>query len=101
MDKEYKTISQIAGPLSLWKNRTGSKATGIYHLPTEHQRGQVLDTSNDIVVSPGFEAQAPQQECGVRFTGETSNSCSKTSGKNLIRRSEPLDGDRASFRKTG
>src|SRR5512136_1214774 len=75
MAKEYHTISQIAGPL-VFVERTEPIGFGelvIIALPDgSTKRGQVLDTSNDVVVVQVFEGTGGiDKASGVRFLGET------------------------------
>ncbi|MDD1674990.1 MAG: V-type ATP synthase subunit B [Methanomicrobiales archaeon] len=73
--KEYKTITQIAGPL-LFIEKTEPIGYGelvnIVLYDGSVKRGQVLDTSDEIVVVQVFETTAGiGRDSGVRFTGET------------------------------
>ncbi|MDD1676181.1 MAG: V-type ATP synthase subunit B [Methanomicrobiales archaeon] len=73
--KEYKTITQIAGPL-LFIEKTEPIGYGelvnIVLYDGSIKRGQVLDTSDEIVVVQVFETTAGiGRDSGVRFTGET------------------------------
>jgi V/A-type H+-transporting ATPase subunit B len=73
--KEYKTINQIAGPL-LFVEKTEpvgySELVNIVLHDGTVKRGQVLDTSDEIVVVQVFETTAGiGRDSGVRFTGET------------------------------
>jgi V/A-type H+-transporting ATPase subunit B len=73
--KEYKTITQIAGPL-LFIEKTEPIGYGelvnIVLYDGSVKRGQVLDTSDEIVVVQVFETTAGiGKDSGVRFTGET------------------------------
>ncbi len=73
--KEYKTINQIAGPL-LFVEKTEpvgySELVNIVLYDGTIKRGQVLDTSDEIVVVQVFETTAGiGRDSGVRFTGET------------------------------
>ncbi len=75
MAKEYHTISQIAGPL-VFVERTEPVGYGelvLIALPDgSMKRGQVLDTSKDIVVVQVFEGTGGiDRSSGVRFLGET------------------------------
>lgn len=75
MVKEYHTISQIAGPL-VFVERTDPVGFGelvAIALPDgSTKRGQVLDTSNEVVVVQVFEGTGGI-DCasGVKFLGET------------------------------
>jgi V/A-type H+/Na+-transporting ATPase subunit B len=73
--KEYRTIKQIAGPL-LFVEKTEpigySELVNIVLYDGTIKRGQVLDTSDDLVVVQVFETTAGiGRDSGVRFTGET------------------------------
>jgi V/A-type H+/Na+-transporting ATPase subunit B len=75
VSKEYKTISQIAGPLVFVKN---TEPIGYQELVSVKlsdgsiKRGQVLDTSNDLVVVQIFEGTTGiDRAAAVRFLGET------------------------------
>jgi len=73
--KEYRTISKIAGPL-VFVEKTEPIAYGelvnIVLFDGTIKRGQVLDTSDDLVVVQIFETTTGiGKDSGVRFTGET------------------------------
>ncbi len=73
--KEYRTINKIAGPL-LFVERTEPIGYGelvnIILFDGSVKRGQVLDTSDELVVVQVFESTAGiGRDSGVRFTGET------------------------------
>jgi vacuolar-type H+-ATPase subunit B/Vma2 len=73
--KEYRTITQIAGPL-LFVEKTEPIGYGelvnIVLYNGTIKRGQVLDTSDEVVVVQVFESTAGiGRDSGVRFTGET------------------------------
>ncbi|MEM0449773.1 MAG: V-type ATP synthase subunit B, partial [Methanomassiliicoccales archaeon] len=73
--KEYRSISQIAGPL-VFVERTepvGYNEIAVVTLPSgEERRGQVLDSSHEVVVIQMFEGTAGvERSAGVKFTGET------------------------------
>ncbi|MEI7648824.1 MAG: ATP synthase subunit B [Methanomicrobiales archaeon] len=73
--KEYRTISKIAGPL-VFVEKTEPIAYGelvnIILADGSTKRGQVLDTSDELVVVQIFETTAGiGRDSGVRFTGET------------------------------
>ncbi|UCE92034.1 MAG: V-type ATP synthase subunit B [Methanobacteriota archaeon] len=75
MTKEYHTISQIAGPL-VFVERTEPVAYGelvSIALPDgSTKRGQVLDTSEEMVVVQVFEGTGGiDKASGVKFLGET------------------------------
>ena len=75
ISKEYKTISQIAGPLVYVKNTepVGYKEMVNIRLSDgTMRRGQVLDSSNDIVVVQVFEGPTGiDRDASVRCLGET------------------------------
>lgn len=98
MTKEYKTITEIAGPL-IFLEKTEPVGYGELvniTLPDgSTKRGQVLDTSHDTVVVQVFEGTGGlNKESGVRFTGETIKlAVSKDMlGRILSGSGEPLDG---------
>jgi len=73
--KEYRTITKIAGPL-VFVEKTEPIAYGelvnIVLFDGTTKRGQVLDTSDDLVVVQIFETTTGiGKDSGVRFTGET------------------------------
>jgi V/A-type H+-transporting ATPase subunit B len=73
--KEYRTINKIAGPL-VFVEKTEPIGYGelvnIVISTGAVKRGQVLDTSDDLVVVQVFETTAGiGRDSGVRFTGET------------------------------
>jgi V/A-type H+-transporting ATPase subunit B len=73
--KEYRTISKIAGPL-VFVEKTEPVAyqelVNIVLYDGTIKRGQVLDTSDDLVVVQVFETTTGiGRDSGVRFTGET------------------------------
>ena len=73
--KEYRTITQIAGPL-VFVEKTEPVGYGelvnIVLFDGSVKRGQVLDTSDDLVVVQVFETTAGiGKDSGIRFTGET------------------------------
>ena len=72
--KEYRTINRIAGPL-LFVEKTEPIGYGelvnITLADGSTKRGQVLDTSDELVVVQVFETTAGLgRDSGVRFTGE-------------------------------
>jgi len=74
MAKEYKTINEIAGPL-IFVEKTEPVGYGelveIRTASGEAKRGQVLDTSDEIVVVQVFEGTGGlSKESAVRFTGD-------------------------------
>jgi V/A-type H+-transporting ATPase subunit B len=73
--KEYRTISKIAGPL-VFVEKTEPVAyqelVNIVLFDGTIKRGQVLDTSDELVVVQIFETTPGiGRDSGVRFTGET------------------------------
>ncbi len=75
MPKEYRTITQIAGPL-VFVEKTEPVGYGelvsIAMPDGSTKRGQVLDTSTDIVVIQVFEGTGGiDRSSGVKFLGET------------------------------
>lgn len=98
MTKEYKTIREISGPL-VFVEKTEPVGFGeLVHISMPDgttKRGQVLDSSSDVVVVQVFEGTGGlNRECGVRFTGETIKlAVSKDMlGRILSGAGEPLDG---------
>lgn len=98
MTKEYKTIKEISGPL-VFVEKTEPVGFGeLVHISMPDgntKRGQVLDSSADVVVVQVFEGTGGlNRECGVRFTGETIKlAVSKDMlGRILSGAGEPLDG---------
>ncbi|MBT8508275.1 ATP synthase subunit B [Methanomicrobiaceae archaeon CYW5] len=73
--KEYRTINQIAGPLVFVEKTEPvgyEELVNIVQADGTVKRGQVLDTSDEIVVVQVFESTAGiGRDSGVRFTGET------------------------------
>jgi V/A-type H+-transporting ATPase subunit B len=73
MTKEYKTINEIAGPL-IFVEKTEPVGFGeLVEIRTETgmKRGQVLDTSDEVVVVQVFEGTGGlNKESAVRFTGD-------------------------------
>jgi len=96
--KEYKTISQIAGPLVFVEKTepVGFNEIAIVTLPNgEERRGQVLDTSHDLVVIQMFEGTSGiEKAAGARFLGETLKMpvSQDMLGRILSGSGEPLDG---------
>ncbi|MBN2488166.1 MAG: ATP synthase subunit B [Methanosarcinaceae archaeon] len=98
MTKEYKTIVEISGPL-IFLEKTEPVGFGeLVHINLPDgttKRGQVLDTSADIVVVQVFEGTGGlNDESGVVFTGETIKlPVSKDMlGRILSGAGDPLDG---------
>ncbi len=75
VSKEYRTISQIAGPLVFVEKTepVGYNELATVTMPDGTQkRGQVLDTSDKFVVIQVFEGTSGiEKAAGVRFLGET------------------------------
>ncbi len=73
--KEYRTINKIAGPLVFVEKTEPvgyEELVNIVQSDGTVKRGQVLDTSDEIVVVQVFESTAGiGRDSGVRFTGET------------------------------
>jgi V/A-type H+-transporting ATPase subunit B len=96
--KEYKTISEIAGPLVFVRKTEPVSYQELVNIQLSDgsvKRGQVLDTSNEIVVVQVFEGTAGiSRESGVRFLGETIKMpVSKDMlGRILSGAGDPLDG---------
>jgi V/A-type H+-transporting ATPase subunit B len=96
--KEYRTITQIAGPL-VFVEKTEPVGYGelvnIVLFDGTTKRGQVLDTSDEMVVVQVFETTAGiGRDSGVRFTGET---IKMPVGKEMLGRilsggGKPIDG---------
>lgn len=96
--KEYRTIAEISGPL-VFVEKTESISYGeLVHISLSNgtiKRGQVLDTSKDIVVVQVFEGTAGiDRSAGVRFLGETVKlSVSREMlGRVLSGSGDPIDG---------
>ncbi len=98
MTKEYKTITEIAGPLIFLEKTEPVSYNELVNITLPDgstKRGQVLDTSHDKVVVQVFEGTGGlNRESGVRFTGETIKlPVSKDMlGRILSGSGEPLDG---------
>ncbi|HXZ23831.1 MAG TPA: V-type ATP synthase subunit B [Methanomassiliicoccales archaeon] len=96
--KEYKTISQIAGPLVFVEKTepVGYNEIAVVTLPNgEERRGQVLDSSHDTVVIQMFEGTSGiERAAGARFLGETLKMpvSQDMLGRILSGSGEPLDG---------
>ena len=98
MQKEYKTIREISGPL-VFVEKTDPVSFGELvqiSLPDgTTKRGQVLDTSHDIVVVQIFEGTSGiDKESGVKFLGETIkiNLSKDMLGRIMSGAGEPIDG---------
>ncbi|MDD1769879.1 MAG: V-type ATP synthase subunit B [Methanomassiliicoccales archaeon] len=98
VSKEYRTISQIAGPLVFVEKTdpVGYNEIAIVSLPNgEERRGQVLDSSRDVVVIQMFEGTAGlERAAGARFTGEALKMpvSQDMLGRILSGSGDPLDG---------
>ncbi len=98
MQKEYKTIKEISGPL-VFVEKTEPVSYGELvqvSLPDgSTKRGQVLDTSHDIVVVQIFEGTSGiDKSSGVKFLGETIkiNLSKDMLGRIMSGAGEPIDG---------
>jgi V/A-type H+-transporting ATPase subunit B len=98
MMKEYRTISQVAGPL-LFVEKTEPVGYGelvnITLADGSTKRGQVLDTSKDVVVVQVFEGtRGIDTSSAVRFTGDIVRlNCSQDMlGRILSGAGDPIDG---------
>ena len=98
MQKEYKTIKEISGPL-VFVEKTEPVSYGELvqvSLPDgSTKRGQVLDTSHDIVVVQIFEGTSGiNKESGVKFLGETIkiNLSKDMLGRIMSGAGDPIDG---------
>jgi V/A-type H+-transporting ATPase subunit B len=96
--KDYRTISQIAGPL-VFVEKTDPVMYGelvsVQLGDGSTKRGQVLDTSKDLVVVQIFEGTTGiDRSCGVRFLGETLKMpvSKEVLGRILSGSGVPLDG---------
>lgn len=98
VSKEYKTISQIAGPLVYVKKTdpvSYNEMVSVRLSDGSVKRGQVLDTSDDIVVVQIFEGTSGiDRSASVRFLGDTMKMpVSKDMlGRVLSGSGQPLDG---------
>ena len=98
MTKEYKTITEVSGPL-VFLEKTEPVGYGELvniNLPDgTTKRGQVLDTSAEVVAVQVFEGTGGlNEESGVVFTGETIKLpvAKDMLGRILSGSGEPLDG---------
>ncbi len=98
ISKEYKTIKEIAGPL-VFVEKTGPVAyqelATVKLADGSIKRGQVLDSSDKMVVVQIFEGTAGiDKESAVRFLGETMKMpvARDMVGRILSGSGEPLDG---------
>lgn len=98
VSKEYKTISEIAGPLVFVKKTepiSYQELVSVKLSDGSMKRGQVLDSSDDMVVVQIFEGTSGiDRDASVRFLGETMKMpVSKDMlGRVLSGSGEPLDG---------
>ncbi|WP_340818961.1 ATP synthase subunit B [Methanolobus sp. WCC4] len=98
MTKEYKTITEISGPLMFLEKTEPVGYGELVHINLPDgttKRGQVLDTSADVVAVQVFEGTGGlNEESGVVFSGETIKlPVSKDMlGRILSGAGEPLDG---------
>ena len=98
VSKEYKTISEIAGPLVFVKKTepiSYQELVSVKLSDGSTKRGQVLDSSDDMVVVQIFEGTSGiDRDASVRFLGETMKMpVSKDMlGRVLSGSGEPLDG---------
>ena len=98
ISKEYKTVSQIAGPLVFVEK---TEPVGYQEMVSVRlsdgsmKRGQVLDTSDEIVVVQIFEGTSGiDRQASVRFLGDTMKMPVSRDmlGRVLSGSGEPLDG---------
>ena len=98
VSKEYKTISEIAGPLVFVKNTepiSYQELVSVKLSDGSTKRGQVLDSSDDMVVVQIFEGTSGiDRDASVRFLGETMKMPVSRDmlGRVLSGSGEPLDG---------
>ncbi|MCL2786043.1 MAG: V-type ATP synthase subunit B [Methanomassiliicoccaceae archaeon] len=98
VSKEYKTITEIAGPLVFVKKTEPISYQELVSVKLSNgstKRGQVLDSSDDMVVVQIFEGTSGiDRDASVRFLGETMKMpVSKDMlGRVLSGSGEPLDG---------
>jgi len=98
ISKEYKTISEIAGPLVFVKNTEPISYQELVSVKLSDgtmKRGQVLDSSDDLVVVQIFEGTSGiDKYASVRFLGETMKMPVSRDmlGRVLSGSGEPLDG---------
>ena len=98
VSKEYKTISEIAGPLVFVKKTEPiayQEMVSVKLSDGSVKRGQVLDTSDDIVVIQIFEGTSGiDMDASVRFLGETMKMPVSRDmlGRILSGAGDPLDG---------
>ncbi len=98
ISKEYRTITEIAGPLVFVKKTepVGYQELASIQLPDGSvKRGQVLDTSDDLVIVQIFEGTAGiEKDSAVKFLGETMKMPVSRDmlGRILSGSGEPMDG---------
>ncbi|NLK25447.1 MAG: V-type ATP synthase subunit B, partial [Euryarchaeota archaeon] len=98
VSKEYRTITQIAGPLVFVEKTEpiGYNELATVTMPDGTQkRGQVLDTSDKMVVIQVFEGTTGiERAAGVKFLGETMHMPVSRDmlGRILSGAGEPIDG---------
>ena len=96
--KEYKTISKVAGPLVFVKKTDPVGYGELVKISLSDgtiKKGQVLDTSNDIVVVQVFEGTSGiDKEARVKFLGENVKLALSENmlGRILSGAGEPIDG---------
>lgn len=96
--KEYKTISQIAGPLIFVKNTEPvgyEEMVSVRLSDGTFRRGQVLDTSDDLVIVQLFEGTTGVDlSASVRFLGDSMKMPVSRDmlGRVLSGAGEPIDG---------
>ncbi|QYZ79612.1 ATP synthase subunit B [Methanofollis formosanus] len=96
--KEYKTVKQIAGPLVFVEKTEPvgyNELVNIVLADGTIKRGQVLDTSDDLVVVQCFETTAGiGRDAGIRFLGETIKMpvAKEMLGRILSGGGKPIDG---------
>ena len=98
MAKEYKTITRVAGPLIFVEKTEPIGYADIVRISLPNgdiKNGQVLDTSNDIVVVQVFEGTAGiDVDTRVKFLGDTLklNVSNDMLGRVLSGSGKPIDG---------
>ncbi len=96
--KEYRTVTQIAGPLVFVEKTEPvgyEELVNIVQANGKIKRGQVLDTSDELVVIQVFEDTAGiGRDSGIRFLGETFKLpvCKEMLGRILSGSGRPKDG---------
>jgi V/A-type H+-transporting ATPase subunit B len=96
--KEYRTITEISGPLVFLEKTEAVGFGELVHISLPDgttKRAQVLDTSKDLVVVQVFEGTAGiDRASGVKFLGETVklNVSKDMLGRILSGSGEPIDG---------